>query len=162
MASSRGDVFDVEGLSDDDLYQLVVEQLREHPEVDPDWIQVRVHQGHVTLEGRVGSDAEVQVAEIVVTELLGVQSFTNELMVDELHRGEMPEAADEALAADLAVDDQRGEGAMDQSDTAEHLVEDLQAETYGTHSITEAISEGISYSPPDRPSGEGYGSRENH
>ena len=57
-------------------------------------------------------------------------------MVDELHRGEMPEAADDAVMADLDVDAQYGEGKANQSDTAAHLVEDLDAQTYGTHSLT--------------------------
>ena len=157
-----GDIFDFSGMTDDELYDLVVQQLGEHPEVDAGWIQVGVKDGHVTLSGRVGSDSEVSVAEQVVTEILGIEAFTNELIVDELHRGETPEAADDAVAADLDVDSQYGETNENQSDTAAHLVEDLEAQMYGTRSVTEAVNDGASYEPPDRPMGEGYGSRESH
>ena len=157
-----GDIFDFSGMTDDELYDLVMQQLREHPEVDEGWISVGVRDGHVTLSGRVGSDSEVSVAEQVITEILGIAAFTNELVVDELHRGEMPEAADDAVAADLDVDAQYGESNENQSDTAAHLVEDLNAQMYGTHSVTDAINDGASYEPPDRPIGEGYGSRESH
>lgn len=157
-----GDIFDFSGMTDDELYDLVVQQLREHPEVDEGWIEVDVRDGHVTLSGRVGSDGEVSVAEQVVTEILGITAFTNDLVVDELHRGEMPEAADDAVTRDLEVDAQYGESNESQSDTAAHLVEDLDSQTYGTHSVTEAVDDGTAYEPPDRPMGEGYGSRESH
>lgn len=158
----RGDIFDFSGMTDDELYDVVMEELREHPELDPEWIQVGVKDGHVTLAGRVGSDSEVSVAEQVIVEILGIESFTNELIVDELHRGEMPEAADDAVMQDLESDAQYGETNENQSDTAAHLVEDLESQTYGTHSVTDAISDGATYIPPDRPTGEGYGSRESH
>jgi hypothetical protein len=103
-----GDIFDFSGMTDDELYDLVVQQLREHPEVDEGWIQVGVKDGHVTLSGRVGSDSEVSVAEQVITEILGIEAFTNELVVDELHRGETSEAADDAVMEDLEVDSQYG------------------------------------------------------
>ena len=157
-----GDIFDFSGMTDDELYDVVVQELREHPEVDSEWVEVQVKDGHVTLSGRVGSDSEVSVAEQVVTEILGLTEFTNELMVDELHRGETPEAADDAVAADLEVGSQYGETNDNQSDTAAHLVEDLEAQTYGTHSLSDAVNDGAAYSPPDRPTGEGYGSRESH
>ena len=156
-----GDIFDFSGMTDDELYDVVVQHLQEHPEVDAGWIEVRVRDGHVTLAGRVGSDSEVSVAEQVVTEILGLE-LTNELVVDELHRGEMPEAADDAVTADLESDDQLGETQLDQSDTAQHLVEDLDAMTYGTHDVGTAIEEGASYEPPDRPVPDGYRSTENH
>jgi hypothetical protein len=157
-----GDIFDFSGMTDDELYDLVMQTLREHPELDPDWIEVRVKDGHVTLSGRVGSDSEVSVAEQVILEILGLEAFTNELVVDELHRGETSEAADEAVMQDLEVDSQYGETNENQSDTAAHLVEDLGSQTYGTHSVTDAVNDGAPYIPPDRPVGNGYGSRESH
>lgn len=158
----RGDIFDFSGMTDDELYDVVVQELGEHPEIDSEWVEVRVKDGHVTLSGRVGSDSEVSVAEQVIVEILGLEAFTNELVVDELHRGEMPEAADDAVMQDLETDAQYGGSNENQSDTAAHLVEDLEAQTYGTHSVTEAVTDGVSYEPPDRPMGEGYGSRESH
>ncbi len=156
--------FDFSTMTDDEIYDLVVQHLGEYPELDMGWIDVAVRNGHVTLSGRVSSDGEVQIAEKGLVEVLGLDEtqLTNDLMVDELHRGEMPEAADDAVAQDLETDDQLGESLFDQSDTADHLVEDLDAQTYGTHDVGTAVEEGTSYEPPDRPVPDGYGSREAH
>jgi len=151
-------------MTDDEIYDLVVQHLGEYPELDMGWIDVTVRNGHVTLSGRVSSDGEAQVAEKGVVDVLGLdeQNFTNDLVVDELHRGEMPEAADDAVTAELETDDQLGSQSFSQSDTAEHLVEDLDALTYGTHDAGAAVQDGASYEPPDRPVADGYGSREDH
>ena len=163
MAQDFSDLYDFSTMTDDEIYDVVVQHLREYPEVDADWIQVNVRDGTVILSGRVGSDAEVSIAEKIVVEILGVEDFTNELVVDELHRGELPMAADDAFTAEEEVDDQMGEGrGVQQSDTAEHLVEDLEALSFGTHDMQAAIEDGASYQPPDRPIPDGYGSRENH
>ena len=163
MAETHGeDAFDYSGMTDDELYELIVQQLREHPDVDEGSIEVDVKDGRVTLSGRVGSDTEASVAEHLVTTTLGLEDVTSELMVDVLRRSEMPEAADDAVAADLEVDDQAGEESASQSDTAAHLTEDLHAQTYGTHDVGSAVEEGATYTPPDRPRGDGYGSRERH
>ena len=162
----RGDfgTFDFSEMNDDEIYDLVVQHLTEYPELDVGWIDVIVRDGHVTLAGRVSSDGEVQIAEKALIDVLGLseESFTNDLVVDELHRGEMPEAADDAVTAELETDDQLGSRTFTQSDTAEHLVEDLDALTYGTHDAGAAVQDGASYEPPDRPVADGYGSREDH
>lgn len=160
-ARYRGDAFDYSGMTDDELYDVVMEALREHPEVDEEWVDVRVSEGRVTLAGRVGSDTEASVAEQVLTTTLGLE-VVNELVVDVLHRGEMPEAADEAVARDREVGDQAGEGNQEHSDTAAHLAEDLDSQMYGTRDLGTAVEEGATYIPPDRPRGDGYGSRERH
>ena len=156
--------FDFATMTDDEIYDLVVQNLGEYPELDMGWIDVAVRNGHVTLSGRVSSDGEVQIAEKALIDVLGLseESFTNDLVVDELHRGEMPEAADDAVTAELETDDQLGSQSFSQSDTAEHLVEDLDALTYGTHDAGAAVQDGASYEPPDRPVADGYGSREDH
>ena len=156
--------FDFSTMSDDEIYDLVVQHLGEYPELDLGWIDVTVRNGHVTLAGRVSGDGEVQIAEKALVDVLGLDEtqFTNDLMVDELHRGEMPEAADDAVTQDKEVEDQLGETGLDQSDTAQHLVEDLDALTYGTRDAGHAVEEGTSYEPPDRPVPDGYGNRETH
>ena len=156
------DPYDFTTMTDDEIYDVVVQHLSEYPELDMGWIDVAVQDGRVTLSGRVSSDGEVQIAEQAILDVLGISELTNDLVVDELHRGEMPEAADDAATADAEVDDQLGEVIGDQSDTAEHLVEDLEALSYGTHDVGTAIQEGTSYEPPDRPVPDGYGSREQH
>jgi BON domain len=156
------DPYDFTTMTDDEIYDVVVQHLSEYPELDLGWIDVAVKGGEVTLSGRVGSDGEIQIAEQAILDVLGIERFVNDLVVDELHRGEMPEAADDAVTADLEVDDQLGERAGNQSDTAAHLVEDLDAMSYGTHDPGTAIQDGASYEPPDRPVPDGYRSRENH
>ncbi len=153
--------FDFSTMTDDEIYDFVVQNLGEYPELDMGWIEVAVHNGHVTLSGRVSSDAEIQIAEKALVDVMGLDetSLTNDLMVDELHRGENPEAADDAVAADLEVDDQLGEQRQDQSDTAAHLLENLDAQTYGTHDVGTAIEDGASYEPPDRPVADGIAAR---
>jgi hypothetical protein len=164
MASEHGgDLFDLSVMSDDDIRELVVQQLREYPNVDADWIDVQVKDGFVTLSGRVGTDNEIQVAEAVLHDVIGIETFSNELVVDELHRAESAEAIDDWLAEEEESNDQLSGGAeSQQSDTAEHLVEDLESASFGTHDVGEAIQDGVPYVPPDRPVGDGYTSRENH
>ena len=163
MSPDFGRMLDTDGMSDDELYDVIMQEFNEQPEIDAGWIDVGVKDGFVTLAGRVGSDSEARIAENILTDVLGVNNFANELVVDELHRGTNPEAADDAIVADLEVDDQRGEeGVRSTSDTAEHLVEDLEGHAYGTHDMQSAIEEGMSYEPPDRPTADGYGSGEAH
>jgi hypothetical protein len=160
MAEDFSRLYDFGSMTDDEIYDVVLQQLREYPEVDVDSLDVRVRDGHVTLEGRVSGDREVQVAESVVTEVLGIGRFTNALVVDELRRGEAPEAADDSVAADREVEDQLGEEDPNQMDTSQHLAEDLDAQMYGTRDLQQAVEEGATYIPPDRPVSDGYGSRE--
>jgi hypothetical protein len=157
-----GDLYDLPNMTDDEIRQLVVQQLREYTNLDADWIEVDVRDGFVTLSGRVGTDAEIQVAEAVIHDVIGIQEYANELVLDSIHRGENPVAADEFLVEEEELDEQRGEPNPQQSDTAGHLTEDLDAESFGTHDPGQAIQDGIPYVPPDRPVSDGYGSRENH
>jgi hypothetical protein len=153
--------FDFGTMSDDEIYDVVIQHLNELGTLDMGWIDVAVRDGHVTLSGRVGTDAEVEVAEKLLVEVLGIEGVTNELIVDELHRTDLPEAADEEVAAEEDADEQMGGGVPNQEDTASHLVEDLEAQTFGTRDMQQAIEEGASYNPPDLLP-DGYGSRENH
>ena len=155
-----GDLYDFGMMDDDEIRTVVLEHLREQPNLDADWIDVIVKDGFVTLSGRVGTDAEVEVAESVLDDLLGLDHFSNELVVDELHRGEMPEGADEEVA--LGGDLQGGERMLHQSDTAEHLVEQLEDQQFGTENVQEAIRDASPYEPPTHPTPGGYGSREEH
>ncbi len=162
MARDFSDLYDFGTMSDDEIYDVVMQHLGEYPELDMGWIEVAVNDGHVVLSGRVGSDGEAQVAEKTLVEVLGLERLTNELVVDELHRGGAPEAADDAAMLDRESDSQLGDPNDQQSDTAAHLVEDLDAQAFGTHDMGAAIQDGASYNPPDRAIPDGYTSRENH
>ncbi len=161
MADDYERIFDVDNLSDGELRDLVYQQLREYPDLDPDLVDVNVRAGVVKLSGRVGTEQELQEIEHVITDLLGAQ-VSNELVIDELVRGERADAADEALAEQLEIDPQLGTGAERTEDSAKHLLGDLAAEMYGTHDPQEAVQDGLSYDPPDRPVQEGTWSREQH
>lgn len=163
MAQDFDDLFfDFENMSDDEIYDVVMEHLRENSTLDAGWIDVSVRDGHVTLSGRVGTDSEKQVAEKEIAETLGIRSYSNELVVDELVRGALPEAADEATALENELNGPFGGEVPNQSDTAAHLMENLKTQTYGTHDMQEAIEEGAPYVPPDQPIADGYGSEEDH
>jgi hypothetical protein len=164
MARDRdfGDVFDFSTMDDDEIYDVVVQELSETPGLDAGWIDVAVKEGRVTLSGRVATDGEAQVAEKLLVEVLGVPDVVNELVVDELHRESNPEAVDDELAMEDDMDSQLGDVNDSQSDTAQHLVENLEAETYGTRDPGTAIQDGTAYEPPDRVIPGGYESRENH
>lgn len=156
------DPLDISTLSDDELYDVVMDALRGMPELDVGWMELRVRDGGVTLEGRVPTDGASQVAEQVIVDVVGVSDFTNHLVVDETVEDGAPLAADDAALRDDEVDEGLGEEPADQSDTASHLEEDLDSATFGTRNVQEAISDGVPYVPPDRPVPDGYGSRDDH
>lgn len=158
-----GDLYDFESMTDSEIRDTVMEHLRETPELDADLIDVDVRNGYITMAGRVGTDAEINIAEAVLDDVLGLQDYANELVVDELTRGEAPEGADEAAAREEEIDPQIGRGGDgQQSDTAEHLQENLEEQAFGTHDAGAAIRDGSSYVPPDRPTSDGYDSKEDH
>jgi hypothetical protein len=156
-----GDIYDFATMTDDEIREVVLEHFRESPTLDADDIDVLVQEGTVSISGRVGTDSEVEVAIAILDDVLGLD-YTNELVFDELRRGEAPNAADDAIALQEETESSYGSPSDQQSDTAEHLVEDLEAETFGTRDLGKAIQDGSSYNPPDRPTSGGYGSREEH
>jgi hypothetical protein len=160
MAQDYEDFYDIESMTDEEVQAVVREQLAERPDIDADGIDIGVADGKVSLSGRVGTEAELQIIEHILTDVLGVP-VNNELMVDELLRQEQNEAADTANARLYAAGSARG-GADRTEDTAEHLLNDTAAEQYGTEDMGEAIERGHSYNPPDTPVQEGTWGRENH
>lgn len=163
MAHDYDDIYDLANLDDTELKDLVLQELGEYPDIDVDLIEVNVENRVVRLSGRVGTEQEVQAVEQVVTDLIGTE-VKNELVVDAIVRGQRSEAADDAYIEDLEADPQFSAGAAthNTSDTAQHLVEDLEAESFGTHNVQEAVERGTAYEPPDRAIQQGSLSRENH
>jgi hypothetical protein len=162
MADDYEDVYGLESMGDEELRELIAQQMEEHPEVDPDLIEVQVENGFVRLSGRVGTQQEYQVAEAIVADILGIREYANELVLDELVRGEQDPGADVAVAEDREVESQLGEEGEATETNAEHLLEDLQSESYGTHNMQDAIEGGMPYEPPDRPIQMGDRSIEDH
>lgn len=156
MARDFEDLNGLDDLNDGELRDLVRGHLRDHNGLDPDDITVRVQDGAVFLEGRVGTDAERRIAEHVLTDVIGIATVQNNLVVDALRRAETPVDVEEHLA-----DEERSEGlmlgdrAVPLSPEADHLEEDLDARLYGTSDIGKAIGEGTAWIPPESPTQEG-------
>jgi hypothetical protein len=156
MARDYEDIHDLDDLDDGELRDLVRERLEDNGGVDTDNVTVRVEDGVVHLLGRVGTEEELRVADHVLTDVIGLQRYENELVVDALRRTEEEEGADDAAG-------RRDEGNYILGDAPDQLPpaaergneEDLESELYGTHDVQEAIAEGESYSPPDRATPEG-------
>jgi hypothetical protein len=152
MAHDFEDIDDVGDMSDHELRDLVRDRLAEHRGLDLRDITVSVHDRVVALSGRVGTEGERRVAERVVTDLIGIPTVRNDLVVDSLRRAESPEAADDSVADD---DEHSGlllgDRAVPLSPEAEHLEEDLDSRLFGTSDIGNAIQNGTSWSPPSSP-----------
>jgi hypothetical protein len=160
MVDDYEDFYDIESMTDEEIQELVRDQLTGRPDLDTTGVDLSVSEGRVTVAGRIGTEAELQIIEHVLTDVIGVQ-VRNDLVVDELVRLEQPEAADDANARLYTQGQARG-GADRTEDSAEHLLRDTAAEQYGTDDMGEAIERGQSYNPPDTPVQEGTWNRENH
>lgn len=152
----------IHDMDDQEVEDLIVQELGEYPDVDVDDVEVRVERGFVTLGGRVGTEYQLQVIAHVVTDVLGIEHLSNEILIDEARRAQLPEAADEEAAVEGASMSQIGGGDAQASDTSEHLIEHLDDELYGTHDLKQAIEQGLNYEAPDQPLQEGSWSEEKH
>jgi len=143
-------------LNDRELRDLVRSHLAAHNGIDPDYITIRIDDGTVILEGRVGTDYERRVAEHVLTDVIGLQAVRNDLVVQSMHRAESSLDIDEHLN-----DDDRAEGLLlgdrpvPLNPESESLNEDLDARLWGTTDVSKAISEGTAWIPPEAPTQEG-------
>lgn len=158
------DLYDLDNLDDDEIYDLILQQFEEYGDIDTDLIDIRVEDGFITLGGRVGTEHELQVVEQILTDVLGVQNYSNEVVIADLARTESSEAADEARfevdAADVVSP--LGEGDDKTDPEATHLIENVAGDLYGTHDLQRAIERGQAYEAPDRPLQEGSWSEEDH
>ena len=98
MARDFEDIFRLDELGDDELRALVREQLADYETVDADNILVTATNGEVVLAGRVGTEEERRVAERILSDVIGLKRYRNDLVVDEIRRDEEPEAVDDHLA----------------------------------------------------------------
>jgi hypothetical protein len=162
MAGDFEDIYDLENMTDEEITQLVREELDAYPDLDAGGLEIDVQDRRVKVGGRVGTEAELQMVEQVLTDVIGLPSVENEMVVDALRRGLQDEAADVANAQ--LYNSPRGQrgGANRTEDTAAHLLDDTGAEQYGTNDMGEAIERGYSYNPSDTPIQEGTRSAEDH
>ena len=156
MADDYEDTFDLDDLSDEELRDLVRAQLDDYDTIDADNILVRARNGEVRRSGRVGTGAEREIADHILSDVIGLTSYRNDLVVDEIRRDEEPEAADDAIAdAQARGEDQLGGDAdMTTDPTALREEDDLEADLYGTHDVQRSIEQGTAYEPPDTPTPE--------
>jgi len=157
MARDFEDVHDIDDLSDDELRGLVREHLAADSALDIDDLTISVEDGHVLLEGRVGTDEERRIAEHIVTDVLGVEDYENNIFVDPVRRATSPEAADDNLADEDATEGRLlGDRPVSLSPDVEDDLEDEDAQLYGTTDVGHAIEEGTSWIPPEAPTPEGF------
>jgi hypothetical protein len=159
---TNDDFYDIENMTDEELELLVREQLDEQPDLEAAGLEITASEGRVTIGGRIGTEAEYQAIERVLTDIIGIADVTNELLVDDLRRVQQDDAADVANAE--LYNRPRGQrgGADRTEDTAAHLLDDTGAEQYGTNDVGEAVERGYSYNPPDKPIQEGHWNKEDH
>lgn len=68
-------------ITDDRIYDLVLMKLAGDPDVRGGGIQVEVHQGAVTLKGKVEKEKQKSRAERLAKKVKGVTSVNNQLVV---------------------------------------------------------------------------------
>jgi hypothetical protein len=158
MAHDRDyeNLHDIDELDDRELRDLVREQLAAHNALDVDDILVTASENHVTLSGRVGTEGEKRIADHVLTDVLGIVDFSNDLVVDPIRRAESPVDIDEHLA-----DEERragtllGDVAVPLSDESAHLADGAQDDLAGTTDYEQAMGDGMTWNPPESPTPEG-------
>ncbi|HKW49415.1 MAG TPA: BON domain-containing protein [Gemmatimonadaceae bacterium] len=157
MARDFEDVHDIDDLSDDELRGLVREHLAADSALDINDFTINVEDGHVILDGRVGTDGERRIAEHIVTDLLGLEDYENNVFVDPVRRATSPEAADDNIAEEEATEGRLlGDRPVSLSPEVEDRLEDEDAQLYGTTDVSHAIEEGTSWIPPEAPTPEGF------
>ena len=156
MAGDFEDIHDLENLSDRELRDLVREHLEASNALDIADITVRVEDGTVILEGRVGDAGEEQVAEHILTDVLGISNYRNELVADPIRRAESPMAIDDHLADEDAHEGLLlGDRAVSLTDESEHLADSPETESEGTSDVGKAIENAEPWIPPESPTPEG-------
>ncbi|HZK78502.1 MAG TPA: BON domain-containing protein [Gemmatimonadaceae bacterium] len=154
MADDFDNTDEIQNLTDDELRQLVLDQLREQPMLDGDQIGVHTHEGKVTVSGTVGTEEERRILDHVLTDSIGLTNVKNNVVIGELYRAASPEPMDEYL-----VDEEEhsglllGDTPLPFSPEAEHLA-DIH-EPGGTHDPMKATEDGEPWIPPEGPTPEG-------
>jgi hypothetical protein len=156
MADDFDNSDEIQNLSDDELKQYVLGELRSQKAFDVNDITVEVRNGAVMLSGRVGTDEELRIIDHVLTDVIAVRSVDNQLVIDEIRRAESPEAIDDHI-----VDEEEhaglllGDVPLPLSPEAEHLADRGGVETEGTSDVSESIENAEPWVPPESPTPEG-------
>ena len=156
MADDFDNSDEIQNLSDDELKRYVLDVLRSEKAFDVNDITVHVNDGAVRLSGRVGTESELRIIDHVLTDVIAVRDFDNEIVVDDIRRAQSPEAIDEHLAdeeehAGLML----GDVARPFSPEAEHLANRDSDDVGGTYDVQDAIEGAEPWIPPESPTPEG-------
>src|SRR5204863_5099053 len=149
MARDYEDLQNLDQLDDREIRDLVRERLAAHNGLDIDDIVVNVENGAIALSGRVGTEGERRIADHILTDVLGVQQFTNDLVVDPIRRAESPMDVDDHLEEeDRTSGLLLGDRAVPLNPEAEHLADDAEGDLAGTTDVTDAIEGARTWNPP--------------
>jgi hypothetical protein len=156
MADDFDNSDEIQNLSDDELKRYILDEFRSQKAFDVNDIDVWVNDGFVRLSGRVGTEEELRIVDHVMSDVISVQNFDNQIVIDELRRATSPEAIDEHLA------DEEEHGGLLLGDIprplnpeAEHLADVGSDDSEGTHDVQEAIESAEPWIPPESPTPEG-------
>jgi hypothetical protein len=156
MARDYEDINNIDQLDDRELRDLVREHLAAHNGLDIDDITVQVTDGGIVLSGRVGTEGERRIADHILTDVLGLQDFSNELVVDPIRRAEGSTDMDELVAEEEQQSGLLlGDRPVPLSPEAEHLADAPDTELGGTTDVQSAIERAASWNPPESPTPEG-------
>jgi hypothetical protein len=156
MARDYEDMDNLDQLDDREIRDLVRERLAAHNGLDIDDIVVRVENGTISLSGRVGTEGERRIADHILTDVLGVQEFANDLVVDPIRRAESPIDMDDHLVEeDRQAGLLLGDRAVPLNDESEHLADAADTELAGTTDVQSAIERATGWNPPESPTPEG-------
>src|SRR5258705_13020793 len=154
MAHDYEDLDNIEQLDDRELRGVVREHLAAHNGLDIDDITVEVNDGVVALSGRVGTEGERRIADHILTDVLGIKTFTNEIVIDPIRRAESPMDIDEHLAEeDREAGLLLGDRPVPLSPEAEHLADLPESE--GSTDVGSVIERAGTWNPPEGPTPEG-------
>lgn len=161
MADDYENTDDIANLSDDELRTRVIEELKVHKTIDADDVIVHADNGKVRVTGRIGTEGELRTVDHILSDVIGLTNYKNNLVVDEIRRAESPEAIDEHL-----VDEDEHSGLLlgdkpsQQDPEAEHILADRNPNPRATHDVSQAIEEAEPWIPPEGPTPEGLGEQE--
>ena len=158
MTRDYEDFSSIDDLSDDELRAFVRQRLSEHNGLDIDDMIVEVENGMVRLQGRVGTEAELRMADHVLTDVVGIPEVDNQLVVDAIRRAETPEDIDDHLRMEEATGGLMLGDMPEQESPEVHEArgdETLDERMFGTVNVQDAIAHGTSYTPPMSPTPEG-------
>jgi hypothetical protein len=156
MARDYEDLQNLDQLEDREIRDLVRERLAEHNGLDIDDIVVTVQNGAIALSGRVGTESERRIADHILTDVLGVEEFTNDIVIDPIRRAESPMDIDDHLEEESRDSGLLlGDRAVPLSPEAAHLADDADADLDGTTDVQDAIEGAKSWNPPESPTPEG-------